>query len=132
METKAVEYWTRKELEALPQRKWNEDIGEFKAVIILPTRRIHDSGFRIMDFIAISNENIPFVRLSGCSDVMHIDGIGGYGKNWLEKYKTVPQSVPVRSWNIDCLKTSGLLRIFGPDKMTAGKALSSFELFSSK
>jgi len=35
--------WTRKELEALPDRKWSEDIGEFDALIILPLRKTHDS-----------------------------------------------------------------------------------------
>lgn len=34
---RSFEYWTKKELEALPTREWNEDIGEFDSLIILPT-----------------------------------------------------------------------------------------------
>jgi len=91
--------WTRKEFEALPCRAWDEEI-EFTSMVILPTRRIHDSGYRCMDFVACKNQ-VPFVRLSGCSDVIHVDGIGGYGKDWLNSHR-----------------------------MTCGSALSSFELYS--
>ena len=43
---------------------------------------MHDSGFRTMDFVAYS-KNEPICLLSGCSDVIHIDGIGGFGHNCL-------------------------------------------------
>ena len=46
---RSFEYWTNKELEALPAREWNEDIGEFDSLIILPTKHLHDSGFWCMD-----------------------------------------------------------------------------------
>ena len=130
-ENKPAERWTRKEFEALPIREWNEDIGEFDTLVILPTRRLHDSGFRCMDFIAIK-EGTPICRLSGCSDVIHINGIGGYGFKWLEKYGKCPDKIKPTDWSIDCLKTSGLLRIFTHGKLRAGEALSSFELFSIK
>ncbi len=48
---------TRKELESLPIRERNEDIGEFCGLIILPTRRKHDSGFRCMDFVAVKTKS---------------------------------------------------------------------------
>ena len=73
---KSFEYWSKKEFEALPKRKWDEGIGEFDSMIILPTKHIHDSGFRCMDFVAVKGKE-PFCRLSGCSDVIHMDGIGG-------------------------------------------------------
>ena len=34
---RSFEYWTKKELEALPAREWNEDIGEFDSLIINQT-----------------------------------------------------------------------------------------------
>jgi hypothetical protein len=126
---KNINLWTRKEFEALPCRGWNEDIGEFDSLIILPKRNIHDSGFRCLDFIAVK-DNVPFIRLSGCSDVIHIDGIGGMGKNWLKRYGKIPDAVPPSNWSIDCLKTSGLLRMFTHRKLLAGEALSSFEIFT--
>lgn len=125
---KTISDWTRKEFDATPEREWNADIGEFDSLIILPTKRIHDSGFRCMDFIAVLDDK-PIAKLSGCSDVIHIDGIGGYGYKWLERYGTIPQSIKPIAWNIDCLKKSGLLRLFTGGKLTAGAALSSFEIF---
>jgi hypothetical protein len=122
---KPVDDWTRKDFESLPVRKWNEDVGEFDNLVILPTRRLHDSGFRCMDFVAVRGSE-PLCRLSGCSDVIHIDGIGGFG----EWHGTVPKLIPPKHWSIDCLKKSGLLRIFCNKKLKAGEALSSFELFA--
>jgi len=82
-----------------------------------------------MDFVAVK-DNVPFIKLSGCSDVINFDGIGGFGKDY---YKTgIPTLVPPKSWSIDCLRKSGLLRIFSYSKLQAGEALSSFELFSIK
>jgi hypothetical protein len=129
MTEKSVDYWTRKEFEALPCRRWNEDIGSFDSLVILPQRTKHDSGFRCMDFVAVK-DNKPFIRLAGCSDVIHLDGIGGYGLNWFEKYGTVPVTIPPVSWNVDCLPTSGLLRIFTHGKLWAAPALSSFEIYA--
>lgn len=122
---KALGYWTRKDFESLPLREWNEDIGIFNSLIILPTRKIHDSGYACMDFIAVK-DNVPFCRLSGCSDVIHFDGIGGYG----EWKGDIPKLVPPKGWCIDCLRTSKLLRIFSDGNIKAGTALSSFEIYS--
>lgn len=109
--------WTRKQLEALPSReKWDKLI-ECNSVIILPTRKIHDSNFRCMDFVAVK-DNIPICRLSGCSDVIHLDGISG---------NLLTGKVP-HPWSIDCLKKSGLLRLFTGQILIAGPSLSSFEL----
>lgn len=126
---KDVNKWTRKEFDNLPSRKSDEDIGYFDAIIILPTNETHDSGFRCMDFVAVINGK-PKCRLSGYSDVVHLDGIGGFGKNWVEKYGKIPDKVKPSDWNIDCLVTSGLLRIFGP-KLTVDPALSSFCVYSN-
>jgi hypothetical protein len=69
--------------------------------------------------------------LSGCSDVIHIEGIAGYGKDWVKKYGHCPSEIPARSWNIDCLKKSGLLRLWcSRFSLEAGAALSSFEVYS--
>lgn len=128
---KDVNEMTQKEFRALPCRtSWNSDEGILDALIILPTKRHHDSGYRCMDFVAVKKGK-PICRLSGCSDVLHIDGIGGYGENWLAKYGTVPNSIPPSGWNVDCLKKSGLLRLFRTDgKIKVGTACSSFDVFA--
>lgn len=122
---------TRKEFEGLPSKKWDEII-EFSSLIILPgrARDMHDSGYRCMDFVAVT-KNDPQCLLSGCSDVIHVDGIGGYGKDWFKKYGTVPQTIPPSGWSIDCLSKSGLLHMWpGSAKMTCGPSLSSFEIYA--
>ena len=121
---------SRKDFESVPLRKGWSDSVTFDCLIILPGRAKHDSGYRIMDFVAVRSGK-AVCRLSGCSDVVHIDGIGGYGKNWLEKYGTVPKLLPIRSWNIDCLPKSGLLRLWCSEcELEAGAALSSFEVYA--
>ncbi len=125
---KDLNYWTRKEFESLPERDWREDIGEFDSLIILPTKNTHDSGFKCMDFVAVIDET-PKCRLSGGSDVVHLNGICGLGENWLSRFGGMPEKVVPISWSIDCLKKSNLLRLFCGKKLKAGDALSSFELF---
>jgi hypothetical protein len=127
---KPVSEWTRKELEALPFRDAEKEDFTFLALVILPTRSKHDSGYRCMDFVAVTKDG-PICRLSGCSDVIHVDGIGGYGLNWLETYGKCPNLVPPSGWSIDCLPKSGLLRMWPSSReMQCDGAYSSFEVFS--
>lgn len=122
--------WDRSDFDALPCRKWDEEIGEFDSLVILPTDEIHDSGYRLMDFVAV-RAGEPICRLSGCSDVLHINGIGGFGLNWLKRYNGVPSAIPPVDWSIDCLAKSGLLQLFiGRTKLVCGSALSSFEIYA--
>ena len=121
---------TQEQFRQLPSNKWDNDIGVFDSLIILPSRRLHDSGYRLLDFVAVRNQK-PICRLSGCSDVIHIEGIGGFGFDWLNRYEDCPKLVPPIGWSIDCLKTSGLLRMFCCRGMRAGSALSSFEIYSN-
>jgi hypothetical protein len=118
---------TRKQFEAVPDReKWDEHII-CDCIVIMPTKKMHGSGYRMMDFVAIKDGK-PLMRLSGCSDVIHIDGIGGSG------YKKVYSDlVERRSWSIDCLNKSGLLRMFVSDcDLVCGGSLSSFEIWAVK
>jgi len=123
---------TRKQFEAVPYReKWNEHII-CDAIVIMPMKRMHGSGYRVMDFVAIKDGK-PLMRLSGCSDVIHIDGIGGGGYrldklNNLQRYSDL---VKRKAWGIDCLKKSGLLRMFVLGcNLICGGSLSSFELWA--
>jgi len=129
-----IEKMSRREFESLPHRKWDEEI-DCDSIIILPSRRLHDSGYRCMDFVAVK-DNEPFCLLSDCSDVIHVDGIGGYGiggygYHWLGKYKTVPNTALPSGWSIDCLPKSGLLRMWpSTGRIKCGIGLASFEVFA--
>jgi len=119
---------TRREFESIPEAKWNEDIGEYNSLVILPARTardLHDSGYRFMSFVAVKDGE-PIALLGGCSDVVHFDGISGQGRfngfGW--------DGAKSRGWNMDCLPKSGLLHIWpNSHKMTNGSTLSSFEIW---
>jgi hypothetical protein len=127
----SVSEMTRKELDAVPYREdWSKSVM-CKSIVILPGRikDMHDSGYRFMDFVAVDMDGNPICRLSGCSDVVHIEGIGGYGE-WTAS-RGLPHAVKPRSWSIDCLPKSGLLQLFpGTFKMKAGASYSSFEIYA--
>ncbi len=157
-----VEKMWRREFYRLPCRGWSNNIGGFDSLILLPARLnwfqvlikpfwalaakhlsfvrqpepqdingIHDSGFRMIYAVAVRDSE-PICILTGSSDVVHIDGFGGYGKDWLNRYGGVPKDVEPKDWSIDCLAVSGLLRLFSNGrKLEAGDELSSFELFAS-
>jgi len=122
---KDLSLMTAKDFEKLPRRKWNEDIGLITALIILPPKYKHDSGYTVMDFVGVKKDG-TMIRLSGCSDVIHIDGIGGYRCNMANIGKKIK---PV-SWRIDCLYKSKLLRLFCNNEFKVGTALSSFEIWA--
>ena len=115
----------------LPKIKWDEDMSgqQFDSIIILPERRKHDSGYMCMSFVGCIGGDAVAI-MSGGSDVLHIDGIGGLGKDWLERFPGVPKLVEPKSWSIDCLPC-GCLRIWaGGKNIEIGSMLSSFEIFA--
>ena len=118
---------TKKDFEKVPERGgFSEDIGEFNSLVIIPMGYAHDSGWMCMDFVAVSKEGEPICRLSGCSDVLNLDGIGGYG-NWYDG--EFPNYIEPKGWSIDCLPC-GYLRVFSRNVMTARPALSNFEIYA--
>lgn len=131
-ECKDYTKWTRKEFEALPRPKsyTNQEIGEVDSLIILPCRHRHDSGYRCMQFVTVQNGKPTYI-VSGCSDVIHLGGICGLYTTDIETYTKRRQEgkIPIVDWSIDCLPTSGLLRIFCSKKIIVGASLSSFEIF---
>ena len=88
----------------------------FNGFIIVPTGEIHESDFQCMKFILLDHEDIVGA-VSGWSDVIHFNGIGGYGEyddDYATKLRT--RLVPVVGYQIDCLPNSGCLRVFARGK----------------
>jgi hypothetical protein len=86
----------------------------FGSVVIIPTGEMHDSGYQCMEFALINDKGMAICKVGGYSDVINIDGIGGYGTNGISKAFRLNngQSVVVpHGWNIDCLPC-GYLRLF--------------------
>ena len=103
---KSIMEMTREEFLAI------EDFGEkalFDSFIIVPTDELHDSGYKCMRLILMQRGTIVGA-VSGYSDALHLNGIGGFGLNYKVSMRT--RQVPVINWTIDCLPTSGCLRVF--------------------
>ena len=121
-----------KDFRELPLKKYGQDIGEFDSLVILPSysTNLHDSGYRCIDFVAVL-DNKALCRLSGCSDVLHINGIGGLGFDWLGLDNKLITEVKPIPWSIDCLPKSGLLRLFTYGKLVCDNcSASSFSIYA--
>jgi hypothetical protein len=114
-----INQMTRAQFNRVPlRRRWDMPV-RCRSIVILPRRRMHDSGYRLLDFVAIDHHQQPICRVSGCSDVLHIGGIGG-------DHLRAPGT---GGWNVDCLPKSGLLHLWcDHGTLVCGAALSSFEL----
>ena len=118
---------TKEDFEKVPERGgWSRDIGEFSALVIIPQDYAHDSGWMCMDFVAVDKEGEPICRLSGYSDVLTFNVIGGYGE-W--RGGELPNYIKPKWWRIDCLPC-GYLRLFSSSTLTAGPALSDFQIYA--
>ena len=118
---KNVDEMTKKELLEIENFMPTVD---FNAIVIVPTKYKHDSGYRCMKFILCDGLKIVGA-VSGCSDVVHINGIGGYGLSFDGQIKGY-------DWSIDCLFKSSCVRLFSSEKLTLGDysiPFSSFEFY---
>lgn len=101
----------------------------FNSVIIVPLDgELHESGFRRMKFIYLKRDGEIVGVGGGPSDVLHLEGIGGYGQDWetsIEERKT-----SISAWSIDCLP-NGCLRLFSRKPLMAPEnTLSDAEIFT--
>jgi len=98
--------FTITELRAIEERYPTEP---FSGIVIVPTNRKHESGYGCMKFVLTRGHNIVGC-VGGCSDVVHLNGIGGCGENLLEGL--LSGTTKVIDWSIDCLRKSRCLRVF--------------------
>ena len=116
-----------KEFEELKNFKPKE---KFNGCIIIPIGEMHDSGFICMKFALTQNAKVVGC-VGGGSDVIHINGIGGYGK-YFESAVITSQKVPRVSWSIDCLP-NGLLRLFSDHWLSIDDIIcSDFSLYAEE
>lgn len=122
----------KSDFEKIPYRNnFNDEQPLFDYYVIIPTKRKHESGWNCIEVVGCIGCE-PICKLTGCSDVLHINGMGGYGYNWLEKYNRVPDKVEPKGFKIDCLPC-GYLRIFCVgNKFVLDNALSDFEIFAKR
>lgn len=99
--TKTIEKMTKKEFQQVKNRRPKRNFNGF---VIVPMDELHDSGYRCMKFV-LTNHSKIVGAVSGWSDVVHINGIMGYGRG----LSTEPKW---HDFHIDCLPESGLVRLF--------------------
>lgn len=130
---------TREDFEKVPQYDgaidgFDPDTDSFRSLVIIPTGEEHESGWGCMEFALIDKEGHPICRVCGYSDVVHIDGIGGYGFKWLVNGPRLANGQHVihpHGWCIDCLPC-GYLRLFSQGELILDRPfmqLSSFEVY---
>lgn len=111
----------------VPIREWGDTTEMlFDGIVVIPSDRKHDSGFMCMDFVGCCGGE-PIIRTGAYSDVVHFDGIGGYGE-WKGHF---PKQVEPKAWCIDCLPC-GYLRIFcSGKKIKIGNGCSDQFLYTT-
>ena len=122
-------YDSREEFE---KSEFSKPSGEFNGCVIIPTGYKHDSGFNCMKF-ALTSHNDVVGCVGGGSDVINLNGIGGYGKydeHYIERIQT--QKVDIVDWSIDCLP-NGLIRIFSSKPLSIDDIIcSNFQLYANE
>lgn len=81
---------------------------EFRSFVIIPVERdgvidLHDSGWGCMEFCLVNDDMELIGKIGGGSDVINLDGIGGYGSHKNRDWGIYPFLVPSKGWSIDCL-----------------------------
>lgn len=145
---------TRCDFERLPSHKWDADAGRFSGFVLIPVtprfewrrwftwlrrfsdwraKHLHDSGYRRMIVAGVRGGDAVCL-LTECSDVIHFDGIGGFGPRSARRAGWIlPTARPICAWTIDCLPTSGFMHVFLHDddkEIEVGSAMSSFEVYA--
>lgn len=92
----------------------------FNGFVIVPTDELHDSGYMMIKLVLTHNAKIVGC-IGGFSDVVHLNGIGGYGLNHEQALHL--RMTPIQDWRIDVLPC-GLVRVFQSRQLR----LSSFIL----
>lgn len=104
---------TKTELINIPYREsWDVKV-KCTSFVLIPTRKLHDSGYRFFDYVACNGDK-PICKIHG-GDLLRLKG---------------------DQWQMDCLKKSGYLRMFnwGVDlseniKIIIGHFLSTIEIW---
>ena len=95
----------RSELLSVPARDWDGDIRHAIGVYIIPSRRKHDSGYAIMDFVAVIKGG-QMIRFGGCCDDVSLRG---------------------QNFRIDCEYGSKLVHVWNRFPFTITRDLSSID-----
>ena len=123
---------TKEDFEKVEYLKDRKGRLEFYSVILFPTGHEHDSGFMSMAFILLDKNEQIIGKVGGGSDVLHLDGIGGFGYHRPFEDRFFDRVTP-KGWSIDMLP-SGYCRVFTNRTLFIADdmILSSAEIYSEE
>jgi hypothetical protein len=118
---------TKHDFDNLEYIDWNKyDTVDYDSLVIIPTNKVHDSGFLCMELVACKDA-MPIGILTTVTDSLHLDGLCGDG--W-EVNNTRHHVINPKAWTIDCLPC-GYLRLFsGYYDLKSQHGLSDFEVYA--
>ncbi len=82
---------------------------EFRSFVIIPVERngkvelYDETDWGCMEFCLVNDNMEPIGKVGGGSDVVNLDGIGGYGSHKSRDWGVFTKLVPAKGWSIDCL-----------------------------
>ena len=120
----------KEDFETVPRReRFDSKCLAFDSLVIIPVDGDDNCSSRwgVMDFVGCIGEE-TVVRLSGCSETLELEGVGGHGE-WFGPCDYRKMALP--AWSIDCLPC-GYLRIFCKGRIKVGETGTSFEIFSQE
>jgi len=116
-DNRIVNDWSRKELFALPRRKWGES-KEYDSVLIISTRRKHDSGWAIMAIIGVNEQKPVEIACECCDDI-----------EWMFPPMKYAGNFAIGQIRTDCCFRSGAIHAWSRySRFRVGLALSSTEI----
>ena len=101
---------TKEELLSVPKRKWNETLHGVRAVYIIPSDNIHDSGYACFNFVAVKGEKMnKYVGFGGNCDVVRCR-----------------KGLDIR---FDCEPDNGCVRLWSENPFSISPDLSTIEFY---
>lgn len=99
--------WKRKELLALPIRKWDSP-SEYDSLLLVPTGKKHDSGWALISIVGV-RKGEPVEQAAHCDDI-----------GW-----QVVAPTDYEHLRMDCLYPAGVMHAWGRGKFVVGASLGS-------
>ncbi len=119
MAVKHMGHWTRAQLLLLPRRQWDLE-SEYDSVLLLSTRRAHDSGWATMVVVGVRDQAPVEIACAVCDDI-----------SWQLPLHGPDISKQLR---MDCVLKSGAFHAWAPWArflVRAGLSSLTIELFSN-
>ena len=124
-----MDLYMTEDVETLKNLDFMKPEESFNGFILIPTGETHDSGYGCMKFILLNYDKVVGC-VGGGSDIVALNGIGGYGGFHEDHYQEVlrTRKIPVVDWSIDLLP-NGLFRVFCSHNLKIeGMVLSTFQV----